>query len=159
MNARNTLTAVVAAAALTLMAPAAHAKPTVDRFDRFTFDSTPTVTAAGYQMENATHGELGGYLSLSVQASDGSVPAAGECESAAVSAVLTVSPGEVFTINTEGELCAHFIGGTPSLNAYFGDKQVSYSGSHRKARVSDGIIGFGHSFIGAQASVGLSVRW
>ncbi len=159
MNPRSAITAVIAAAALTLVAPAAQAaRPTVDRFDRSTFDSTPVVTASGYEMEGATSGELGGYLSLSVQATDGSVPLAGECETADVRAVLTVSPGETFTINTKGELCAHFLYGTPTLNAYFGDKQVSYSGTHRKARVTDGMVAFTNTF-GGLASVGLSVRW
>jgi hypothetical protein len=158
MNPRNTFAAVIAAAALTLVAPAAQAA-SVDRFDRSTFDSTPVATASGWELEGATSGELGGYLGLSVHASDGSLPAAGECESADVRAVLTVSPGETFTITTKGELCSHFIDGTPSLNAYFGAKQVAYSGTHRRARVSNGMICFTKSFLGAQGSVGLSVRW
>ena len=160
MNTRNTrvAVAVAAAAAVTAMAPAAQAA-SVDRFDRSTFDSSPVVTASGYELDGATSGELGGYLSLSVQASDGTVPAAGVCEAADVHAVLTVSPGEVFTIETRGELCGHFIDGTPVLNAYFGDKQVTYSGAHKRARVSNGMIGFTKSFLGAQGSVGLSVRW
>jgi hypothetical protein len=166
MNTRSTFAAVIGpvigavigAAALTLVAPAAQAA-SVDRFDRSNFDSTPVVTASGYELEGATAGELGGYLSLSVHASDGSVPVAGECETADVHAVLTVAPGETFTINTKGELCGHFIDGTPTLNAYFGAKQVDYAGSHKKARVSNGMIGFTKSFLGAQGSVGLTVRW
>lgn len=158
MHARTTLTAAFAAAALTLVAPAAQAA-TVERFDRSAFDSTPVVTDSGYAMSGATAGELGGHLSLSVQATDGTLPARGQCESADVQAVLTVAPGETFTVNTTGELCSHFIDGTPTLNAYFGARQVSYAGTHRRARVSDGIIGFRNSFFGAQGSVGLSVRW
>ena len=157
-NARSIIPAALAAAALLLATPAAEAA-SVDRFDRSAFDSTPVVTASGYEMSGPTSGELGGYLSLSVQASDGSVPAAGQCEAADVKAVLTVAPGETFTINTTGELCGHFIDGTPTLNAYFGAKQVSYEGTHRRARVSDGMISFKNSWIGAQGSVGLSVRW
>jgi hypothetical protein len=158
MNARSTLTAVLAVVALTLVAPAAHAA-SKDRFDRSAFDGTPVVTSSGYDMKGATSGELGGYLSLSVQASDGSVPGANECESADVRAVLTVSPGETFTINTTGELCGHFNDGTPSLNAYFDDEQVTYSGSHKKARVSNGMVAFTNSFFGAQGFVGMSVKW
>ena len=158
MNARSTITAALAAAALILVAPAAQAA-TVDRFDRSAFDSSPVVTGSGYTMSGATAGELGGHLSLSVQASDGTLPAQGECETADVQAVLTVAPGESFTIDTTGELCSHFIDGTPTLNAYFGAKQVSYSGTHKHARVTNGIIGFKNSFLGAQGSVGLSVRW
>jgi hypothetical protein len=159
MHARSILTAAVAAAAaLTLAAPAAQAA-TTDRFDRRAFDPAPVLTDSGYAMSGATAGELGGHLALSVQAADGTVPAQGQCETADVHAVLTVSPGESFTIDTTGELCSHFIDGTPVLNAYFGAKQVSYEGTHKKARVSNGIIGFTNSFLGARASVGLSVRW
>jgi hypothetical protein len=157
MHARSTLTAAFAAA-LMLVAPAAQAA-TLDRFDRSTFDSAPVVTGAGYAMSGATAGELGGHLSLSVQATDSTLPAQGQCETADVHAVLTVAPGESFAIDTTGELCSHFIDGTPTLNAYFGAKQVSYTGTHKRARVSDGIIGFKNSFFGAQGSVGLSVRW
>ena len=112
MHARSTLTAALAAAALTLVTPAAQAA-TSERFDRSAFDSAPMVTASGYAMSAAT----------------------------------------------AGELCSHFIDGTPTLNAYFGNKQVTYTGTHKRARVSDGIIAFKNSFIGAQASIGLSVRW
>ena len=87
------------------------------------------------------------------------LPAKGQCETADVRAVLTVSPGEVFAIDTTGELCSHFVDGTPTLTAYFGRKEVTYAGLRKRARVSDGIIGFRHSFLGAQGSVGLSVRW
>ena len=158
MHARSAITAALAAAALILIAPAAQAA-TVDRFDRSAFDSSPVVTGSGYTMSGATSGELGGHLSLSVQASDGALPSQGECETADVQAVLTVAPGEAFAIDTTGELCSHFIDATPSLTAYFGAKQVSYQGFHKRARVTNGIIGFTNSFIGAQGSVGLSVRW
>jgi hypothetical protein len=158
MHARSTLTSAFAAAALMLVAPAAQAA-TVDRFDRSAFDGAPVVTGSGYAMSGTTAGEPGGYLTLSVQAADGTLPAQGQCETADVQAVLTVAPSESFAIDTTGELCSHFIDGTPTLNAYFGAKQVSYTGTHKRARVSDGIIGFKNSFIGAQGSVGLSVRW
>ena len=157
MHARS-LTVALLTAALILVAPAAQGA-TLDRFDRSAFDSAPVVTGSGYTMSGATAGELGGHLTLSVQASDGTLPAQGQCETADVQAVLTVAPGETFSITTKGELCSHFIAGTPTLNAYFGTKQVSYSGSHKRARVTNGIIGFTNSFIGAQGSVGLSVRW
>jgi len=158
MHARSTLTAAFAAAALILVIPAAQAAAS-DRFDRSAFDGAPVVTGSGYAMSGATAGELGGHLSLSVQATDGTLPAQGQCETADVQAVLTVAPGESFAIDTTGELCSHFIDGTPTLNAYFGAKQVSYTGTHKHARVSDGIIGFKNGFIGAQGSIGLSVRW
>jgi hypothetical protein len=110
-------------------------------------------------MSGATAGELGGHLILSVQAADGTLPAPGRCEAADVAAVLTVAQHESFTIDTTGELCSHFVDGTPTLNAGFGRKDVTYSGTHQRARVSDGLIAFSHSFLGAQGSVGLSVRW
>lgn len=158
MHARKILTTTVAAATLMLVAPAAQAAQ-VDRFDRSAFDSSPVVTGSGYEMSGPTAGELGGHLSLTVLASDGTLPAQGQCEEADVDAVLTVSPGEVFEIRTTGELCSHFIDGTPTLNAYFGRKEVEYAGTRKRARVSDGIIGFKNSFFGAQGSVGLTVRW
>jgi hypothetical protein len=161
MNARTTLVSALAAAALTVMtSAAAHGAPTsVDRFDRSAFDSAGVATGSGYSMQGATSGELGGYLTLAIEATDGTLPAQGECETAHVQAVLTVSPGESFAIDTTGELCSHFISGTPILNAYFGARQVEYSGAHKRARVSDGIIGFTKGWLGAQGSVGLSVRW
>lgn len=157
MHTRSTFTAAFAAV-LILVTPAAQAA-TSDRFDRSAFDRAPVVTGSGYAMSGATAGELGGHLSLSVQATDGTLPAQGQCETADVQAVLTVAPGESFAIDTTGNLCSHFIDGTPTLNAYFGAKQVSYTGTHKRARVRDGSIGFKNSFIGAQGSVGLSVRW
>ena len=154
------VTPLLAAATVLALAPGtARAAATAERFDRSAFDSTRVVTSAGYTMSGATAGELGGHLSLSVQASDGTVPSQGQCETADVQAVLTVSPGESFAVETTGELCSHFIDGTPTLNAYFGAKQVDYVGTHKKARVSDGMIGFTKSWLGAQGSVGLSVRW
>ena len=159
MHARKILmTALATSAALALASPAAQAATTV-RFDRSAFDRAPVVTTTGYSMAGDTAGELGGHLSLSVQVKDGTLPAWGECEPATVGAVLTVSPGESFAIATTGELCSHFIDGTPTLNAYFGKKQVSYTGSHKHARVTDGLIAFKHSWLGGQASVGMSVHW
>ena len=62
-------------------------------------------------------------------------------------------------IRTAGELCSHVVDGSPTVNAYFGAKQVTYSGAHKRARVTDGMIASTRSFLGAQASVGLTVRW
>ena len=159
MHARNILTTTLAAtAALVLVAPEAQAA-TQERFDRRAFDPSPVMTSTGYSMSGDTAGELGGHLTMSIQVTDGTLPAWGECEPAGVQAVLTVSPGESFAIDTTGELCSHFLDGTPTVNAYFGKKQVNYTGSHKHARVTDGIIAFQHSWLGAQGSVGLSVHW
>lgn len=162
-NIRIASALVATAAAFALAAPAAQAAPpgtTQDRFDRSAFDSTPVVTASGYSMSAATRGELGGHLELSVQAVDGTVPAAGKCEKADVRAVLTVAPGETFTITTRGELCGHVVDGSPTLSAAFRNRHVKYAGTHKRAKVvGEGLIGFGHSWLGAQGSVGMSVRW
>lgn len=159
MHVRKTLTTALAAAAvLTLAMPAAQAA-TRDHIDRRAFDSSPVVTGSGFSMAGATAGELGGHLSLSLQARDGTLPTNGQCETADVQAVLTVAPAESFAIETTGELCSHVIDGTPTLNAYFGNKQVTYTGTHRRARVTDGMISFKHGALGAQGSVALSVRW
>ena len=150
---------VATAAAVSLAAPAAQAA-TVERFDRSAFDSAPVVTASGYSMSADTRGELGGRLELSVRAVDGSVPASGTCEKADVRAVLTVAPGESFTITTRGELCGHIVDGSPTLNASFRNRHVTYDGTHRRAQVvGEGLIAFNHSWLGAQGSVGMSVRW
>jgi hypothetical protein len=154
------VTPLVAAATVLAMAPGtAGAAATAERFDRSAFDSTPVVTSAGYAMSAPTAGELGGHLDLSVQAADGTIPNQGQCETANVDAVLTLTPGESFAVHTTGELCSHFIDGTPTLDASFGAKQVTYTGTHKRARVGDGIIGFTNSVLGAQGSVGLTVRW
>ena len=146
------------AAATVAVAPAAQAK-TVEFFDRSAFDPAPVVTAAGWSLSAPTAGELGGWLDMTVTAADGTIPANGTCEPADVDAVLTVTPGESFTIHTTGELCAHFLDGTPSLFASFRDKQTTYSGPQKKAKVvGDGFVGFGSSFSGAQGSVTMSVR-
>ena len=160
MNPRTLVTwAAAAAVAVSLAAPAAQAAST-ERFDRSALDPAPVVTASGYEMSAATRGELGGHLELSIRAVDGSVPGPGQCEAAAVRAVLTVAPGETFTIRTRGELCSHVIDGTPTLNASFRNKHVTYSGTHQRAKVvKEGLIAFGQNFLGAQGSVGMTVRW
>ena len=159
MNARTLIGGVAVGAALTLIAPSAQAA-TLERFDRTAFDTTPDASAAGWSISHATAGELGGWLDMTVRAQDGSIPENGQCEMADVDAVLTVSPGESFAVHTTGELCAHFIDGTPSLFGSFGDRQATYTGTHRKARiVGDGNVGFGSSWLGAQGAVTLAVRW
>jgi hypothetical protein len=152
------LAATATTAAVLAIAPPAQAK-TVESFDRRAFDSTPVVTAEGWSISAPTAGELGGWLDMTVTAADGTKPSNGTCELANVDAVLTVAPGESFTIHTTGELCAHFTNGTPSLFGSFRAKQMSYSGSYKKAKlVGEGFVSFGHSFLGAQGAVTLSVR-
>ena len=158
MNARSVLAAAAVAVAITVTASPAHAA-TLESFQRSAFDGTPVVSAAGYVMAGPTSGELGGHLQLSVKAADDTVPEAGQCETATVQAVLTVADRETFTIDTSGELCT-LRDGSPRLNAYFGDKQTTYTGTHKRAKIAgDGLIAFSNSWFGAQGSVALSVRW
>jgi hypothetical protein len=159
MHTRIVALAATAATAAVLTAAAPAQAKTVESFDRRAFDGTPVVTASGWSLSAPTAGELGGWLDMTVTAADGTKPSNGTCELATVDAVLTVAPGESFTIRTTGELCAHFTDGTPSLFGSFGAKQMSYSGSHKKAKlVGEGFVSFGHSFLGAQGAVTLSVR-
>lgn len=60
------------------------------------------------------------------------LPAQGQCEAADVYAVLTVAPDESFAIAISGELCSHFIDGTPTLNAYVEAEQVDYTAPTRE---------------------------
>ena len=112
------------------------------------------VSDTGYAMAGATAGELGGYLTLGSRR-----PTAPFLPRASArpptSRPCSRSPRASRSRSTTGELCSHFIDGTPSLNAYFGAKQVSYTGTHKRARVTNGSIGFQHTFIGAQGQVGL----
>jgi len=71
-----------------------------------------------------------------------------------------VSPGEVLTVSTAGEACAHIVDGTLQVNARFGARDVTYTGTeHTKAKlVGDGLIAAAHPF-GAQASFAGAFRW
>ena len=152
------LAATAATATVLTVATPAQAK-SVETFDRRAFDSTPVVTASGWSISAPTAGELGGRLDMTVTAADGTKPSNGTCELATVDAVLSVAPGESFTIRTTGELCGIVTVGTPSLFGSFGARQMSYSGSHKKAKlIGEGFVSFGHSFLGAQGSVTLTVR-
>jgi hypothetical protein len=149
--------AAATAAVLAVAAPAQAAS--VEAFDRSAFDTSPDVTVAGWAISAPTSGELGGWLDMTVTVTDGSIPANGTCEPANVDAVLTVAPGETFTIHTVADLCTHLLDGTPSLFGSFGAKQTTYSGAHKKARVvGEGFVSFGRGHLGAQGTVSLSVR-
>jgi hypothetical protein len=162
MRTRPLLATAAAAVALTVAAPlAAHAK-TTEYLDKRIFDSTPVVTAGSWHLDGLTAGEIGPTLDVTVTAIDGTLPSASNvCEPVDVVAVLTLAPGEVLTVRTSGEACAPFLGGTPAVNAYFGNDQTEYEGTaHRKAKiVGDGLISAGGSFFGYQATFSTSVRW
>ncbi len=161
MRLRSVLATAIAAAALSLVPLSAEAK-SAELIDRSVFDGTPVRTASTLELAGPTAGPLGGYFELTVTAADGTLPTAfGSCEPVDVAGVLTVSPGEVLTVHTYGEACAHIVDGTLQVNAYFGKKDLSYEGSeHKKADVvGDGLIAAAHHWYGGQASFSGTVRW
>jgi hypothetical protein len=161
MRTSTILTATLAGVAVTLAAPAAHATK-LEVFDRYAADYAPVVSASGYVMQGPASGEPGSSLQLSVKAVDDSLPLEGECEPASVQAVLTVAPGETFTIGTTGELCGIVGDGSPALTASFGAAQTTYSGTaHKRVRViGEAAIKSRTGWFGAYGAVeGLSVRW
>ncbi len=161
MRPRSVLATAIAAAALSLVPMSAQAKST-ELIDRSLFDGTPVRTASALELAGDTAGPLGGSFALTVTAADGTLPSAfGSCEPVDVAGVLTISPGEVLTVHTRGEACAHIVDGTLQVNAFFDKKDVSYEGSeHKKATlVGDGLIAAAHHWYGGQASFSGTVRW
>ena len=161
MRPRSVLATAIAAAALSLVPMSAQAKSS-ELIDRSVFDGTPVRTASALELTGDTAGPLGGSFALTVTATDGTLPTVfGSCEPVDVAAVLTVSPGDVLTVHTRGEACAHIIDGTLQVNAFFDKKDISYEGSeHKKAKlVGDGLIAAAHHWYGGQASFSGTVRW
>lgn len=161
MRTRTVLATTAAAVALTAAPLAAQAK-TTEYLDKRIFDATPDLTAGSWHLNGMTAGEIGPTLDVTVTAADGTLPTTSNaCEPVDVVAVLTLAPGEVLTVHTSGEACAPFLGGTPAVNAYFGDDQTEYEGTaHKKVKiVGDGLISAGGSFFGYQATFGASVKW
>lgn len=163
MHRRSLVAAAALAAATVVTSGAAVAAPTTENLSRRTFDSAPELTSSTWRIDGATAGPLGGYLDLTATARDGALPTApGDCERADVTAVLTVSPGEVLTVNTRrGEVCVHPFGGTLSLNAWFRNRHLTYAGTeHCRVRVvGDGLLAASQSGIGDQATFNASLRW
>ena len=162
MRTRAFLPAAALAVALSVAAPlAAHAK-TTELVDRSLFDGTPSRTAATLHLDGPTAGPLGGAMDLTVHATDGSLPTAhGACEPVTVDASLTLSPGEVLDVSTTGEACAHIVDGSLSVNAFFGPRDVTYTGTaHKKAKlVGDGLIAAADRGFGGLASFSGTFRW
>jgi hypothetical protein len=162
MRIRTLLTTGVAAAALTIALPlSAQAKET-ESFSRSLFDGTPERTVSSLRLAGLTAGPLGGALDVTFTASDGSLPTVrGTSEPVDVTAVLTLSPGEVLTIRTTGEASVHQFGDVLQVNAYYGKKDVTYEGTeHKKVKVvGDGLIGAAQQWYGAQASVSGTLSW
>jgi hypothetical protein len=162
MNVRSITATVSAVIALVVVAPVSAQGATAERLDRSLFDNTPSVSASSWHFDGPTAGALGGALDLVVNATDGSFPTTpGACEPVDVRADLQVSPGEVLTVTTAGEACAHVIDASLTVNAYFDRGDVTYSGAaHPKAKVvGDGLIAASHGWLGGQASVATSIRW
>jgi hypothetical protein len=162
MSARSTILTASAALALVVALPAAAQAASLERIDRSLFDAAPQVSASSWHFDGPTAGPLGGALDLVVTAADGSFPTApGTCEPVNVHAILQVEPGEVLTVETTGEACAHPVDASLTVNAYFDRRDVTYSGTaHKKATVvGDGLIAAKSSWLGGQASVSAAVRW
>lgn len=162
MSARTAVLTATATLALVVTLPAAANATTLEQIDRSLFDATPEITASSWHVDGLTRGPLGGALDLVITAADGAFPTTkGACEPADVRADLQVSPGEVLRIVTTGEVCAHPVDASLSINASFGRQDVSYSGTaHKKAAVvGDGFIAAANSWLGGQASVSAAVRW
>jgi len=127
-----------------------------------TFDSAVETTADSIRIAGATRGELGGFLDVTVTATDESLPTGSNgCEPAVVDAVLTLSPGETLAAMVPGEACTTFFGDALTVNAAIGQKDLAYAGTaHRDAKlVGDGLIAASNGWLGGQASFLASVRW
>lgn len=162
MSVRTTILTATTALGLVLALPAAANAATLEQIDRSLFDATPEVTASSWHFDGLTAGPLGGALDLVVTAADGAFPTTkGACEPADVRADLQVAPGEVLRIVTTGEVCAHPVDASLTVNASFGRKDVTYTGTaHKKATVvGEGFIAAANSWLGGQASVSAAVRW
>jgi hypothetical protein len=162
MSARSTILTASAALTFVVALPATAHAATLERIDRNLFDATPVATAASWHFDGPTSGAPGGALDLVVTAADGAFPTTpGTCEPVDVRAELQVGPGEVLTVVTTGEACAHPVDASLTVNAYFNRGDVTYAGTaHKKAVVvGDGIIAAKNSWLGAQASISAAVRW
>jgi len=162
MRTRTVLTTGVAAAVLTVALPLSAQARETESISRSLFDSTPERTVSSLRIDGPTAGPLGGALDLTVTALDGSLPTVrGATEPVEVTAVLTLSPGEVLTITTTGEASVHPFGDVLTALAYFDKKDVTYEGTeHHKVKVvGDGLISAGQQWYGGQASVSATYAW
>lgn len=162
MRPRSLLLAATAAVALSALPVTAQAA-TTEYVDRAAYDGSVEQTAASFHIAAATRGELGGYLDVTVTATDGSLPTGSNaCEPVVVDAVLTVSPGETLATSVSGEACTSFYGDATTVNAYFSKKELAYEGTaHKKAKVvGDGLLAASvSSWFGGQASFSAAVKW
>ena len=161
MRPRSVLATAIAAAALSLVPMSAQAKSS-ELIDRSVFDGTPVWTASALELAGPRLETLGGLLRTHRDRSGrDAADRVRLLRAGGRGRILTVSPGEVLTVHTQGEACAHIVDGTLQVNAYFGKKDVSYEGGeHKKADVvGDGLIAAAHHWYGGQASFLGTVRW
>ena len=145
-------------AGVTLVAAPANAGD-MTSIDKSLFDATPTLTAGSMSISGPTAGELGSTLELTATAVDGSLPTGRDCEAVAVEATLRPNADETYRIATTGEACGLGVANEFNLNAYFGKKQVDYTGpEHKKKVVGDGLVAAAYHFYGAQGAVSFAVR-
>jgi hypothetical protein len=164
MRPRSLLATAAVAAVLTAVPLAAQAcQRPAELIDRFAYDGTmDDQTAGSFHIAGATSGELGGYLDLLVEAKDGSLPVGSNvCEPGIVTTVLTVSPGEVLSSRTKGDVCTSFMGEAITVNSTLRTKNLHYTGTaHRKpVVVGDGLIAAGLFTGYGQATFSASIRW
>lgn len=153
-----TAPAVAVLAGFAVLAAPAGAKETT-MIDKSLFDATPTLTAGSFSVDGPTAGELGSTLEVTATTLDGSLPTGRDCEPVTVDATLRPNADESYHIVTTGVACGLGVAGEFNLNAYFGKKQVDYSGPERKQKVvGDGLVAAANHWYGGQAAVSFSVR-
>lgn len=161
MRTRTLIPALVASAAAVALVPSTAQAASAENVQRSLFDSTPVLAVDSIQLDGPTSGPLGGAMDVTVRATDGSLPVPpGSCEEVAVEAGVTMSPGKVVALTTTGEGCAHVVDGSLRVNAYFTNRDVTFEGYPRRARlVGDGLLAVSHGWLGGQASFSGSFRW
>jgi hypothetical protein len=151
-----TALATVALTALPLAAQAAHG----ETLDVRGYDAAPVTTPGSFQLDGAAWGSsFEGTGTLTVTALDGSLPARGACEDATVALDAGTAPTEYLSIRTTGEICAHPIDGTLTVNGYFGKKDVTYVGDlHKKAKAAGLVAARVGGFLNIWTASG-TIRW
>ena len=161
MRVRSVLLATTAAVLFSALPMTAQAADS-EWIDRANFDATVDETPGSLHIAAATRGELGGYLDVTLTADDGTLPVGSNvCEPATVDAILTIAPGETFTVRAPGEACTTFSGGSIQANAAFGTEDLTYEGTHKKAKiVGEGFLAMGViDWLGGQAAFSATVKW
>lgn len=147
-------TAVLAAAPLTAHASAG------ENLDLRGYDATPVTGPGSFQLDGAAWGSsFEGWGTLSVTAVDGSLPAPATCEDATVALDAGTAPSEYLSVRAAGEICAHFLDGTLTVNAYFDKQDVTYHGDlHKKAKAEGLVAARVGGFLNIWSTSG-TIRW